>query len=290
MSSQTYYNDPALWGKDQYVTLADVVNNFMLMYVGNDKLLDNVPRYNVLFHAKRAVQELNYDGANQPMVMEVLVGDDLRMILPEGYVTYSRISVEHEGVLYKLSESHTMNTAKAYEQNEDGTFIFDINGNLIEEESELDRIRKEGVYEFNRDRGVYGYLCDDGWYFERSFGGAYWIDASLANASPTFMVNKAAGVINFSSGVANKRVVLEYVTDGLSSNASQIYIHKMTEVFLYAYIKWALLNNRINVQEYVVRRAREEKSAALRNVKIRMSGISAGKLLMILRAQDNWIK
>jgi hypothetical protein len=64
----------------------------------------------------------------------------------------------------------------------------------------------------------------------------------------------------------------------------------MTEVFLYAYIKWALLNNRINIQEYIVRRAREEKTAALRNVKIRMSGISAGKLLMILRAQDNWIK
>jgi hypothetical protein len=33
----------------------------MLMYVGNDKLINNVDRYTVLFHAKRSIQEINYD-------------------------------------------------------------------------------------------------------------------------------------------------------------------------------------------------------------------------------------
>ena len=32
------------WGSYQYVSLADIVNNFMLMYVGNDKLVNNVER------------------------------------------------------------------------------------------------------------------------------------------------------------------------------------------------------------------------------------------------------
>ncbi len=49
------------WGSYQYVSLADIVNNFMLMYVGNDKLVNDLNRYQVLFHAKRAIQELNYD-------------------------------------------------------------------------------------------------------------------------------------------------------------------------------------------------------------------------------------
>ena len=44
------------WGSYQYVSLSDIVNNFMLMYVGNDKLVNNVERYTVLFHAKRAIQ------------------------------------------------------------------------------------------------------------------------------------------------------------------------------------------------------------------------------------------
>ena len=47
------------------MTLDDIVTNFMLMYVGNDKLINNVERYNVLFHAKRAIQELNYDSMKE---------------------------------------------------------------------------------------------------------------------------------------------------------------------------------------------------------------------------------
>ena len=35
------------WGSYQYVTLENIVNNFMLMYVGNDKLINNAERYNL---------------------------------------------------------------------------------------------------------------------------------------------------------------------------------------------------------------------------------------------------
>ena len=48
------------WGSYQYVSLEDIVNNFMLMYSGNHSLINNEEQYKVLFHAKRAVQELNY--------------------------------------------------------------------------------------------------------------------------------------------------------------------------------------------------------------------------------------
>ena len=39
------------WGSYQYVTLSDVVNNFMAMYVGNDKMVNNVQRYEVILHS-----------------------------------------------------------------------------------------------------------------------------------------------------------------------------------------------------------------------------------------------
>ena len=33
------------WGSYQYVSLSDIVNNFMLMYQGNHELINNINRY-----------------------------------------------------------------------------------------------------------------------------------------------------------------------------------------------------------------------------------------------------
>ena len=40
----------ANWGSYQYVSLVNIVNNFMLMYAGNHSLINNEERYKVLFH------------------------------------------------------------------------------------------------------------------------------------------------------------------------------------------------------------------------------------------------
>ena len=116
-------------------------------------------------------------------------------------------------------------------------------------------------------------------------------DPSTLNSNPTFVINKQEGVINFSSGMSGELVVIEYITDGLENeDPSQVMIHKFAEEFMYAYIKWCMLNNRVNVQEYIVRRAQKEKSSLLRNAKIRLSNINPRRLTMALRGKDNWIK
>ena len=51
-----------------------------------------------------------------------------------------------------------------------------------------------------------------------------------------------------------------------------------------------MLSSKLGVQEYIVVRARKEKSALLRNAKIRISNIHPGRLLMNLRGRDKWIK
>ncbi len=67
---------------------------------------------------------------------------------------------------------------------------------------------------------------------------------------------------------------------------ASVNVHKFAEDYLYSYIKWAILNSRIGVQEYIVRRAQKEKSSLLRNAKIRLSNIysffyKSGILLLI---------
>jgi hypothetical protein len=64
----------------------------------------------------------------------------------------------------------------------------------------------------------------------------------------------------------------------------------MFEEFLYAYIKYVVLTNKYGVQQYVIERAKKEKTALLRNAKIRLSNIHPGRLLMNMRGKDKWIK
>ena len=88
ISQYQYYenngNPPqdANWGSYQYVSLQDIVNNFMLMYNDNHAIINNEQRYKVIFHAKRAIQELNYDAFKEIKVLQLNVDSQLRFILP----------------------------------------------------------------------------------------------------------------------------------------------------------------------------------------------------------------
>lgn len=70
------------WGSYQYVSLEEIVNNFMLMFQGNSELVNNANRYKILFHAKRGIQELNYDAMKEIKILELTICDQLRFVLP----------------------------------------------------------------------------------------------------------------------------------------------------------------------------------------------------------------
>ena len=115
--------------------------------------------------------------------------------------------------------------------------------------------------------------------------------AKKANINPTFRIDKRTGVINFSSEMSGKEVVIEYISDGLEmGDDSEVVVNKLAEEFIYAYIKYMILSTKLGVQEYIVRRAQKEKTAMYRNAKLRMSNIHPSRLLMSLRGQNKWIK
>ena len=91
--------------------------------------------------------------------------------------------------------------------------------------------------------------------------------------------------------MVNQQCVLQYISDGMENgDVSQISVNKLFEEYIYAYIKYVILNNRLGVQEYVVNRAKKDKQALLRNAKIRLSNIHPSRLLMNLRGENKWIK
>ena len=304
LSGYEYYenngNTPedANWGSYQYVSLADIVNNFLLMYQGNHEIINNINRYKILFHAKRAIQELNYDAFKEIKALELNVCDSLRFVLPPDYVNWVRISVYKNGVLYPLTENIQVNGASAYLQDNDCRILFDASGNILRPDSstiDIQRITggKKSIY-LNQN-SIYnnseGYNVDGQWYFDFQIGARFGLNTETANANPTFRIDKKGGVINFSSGVAGELVILEYVSDGMEGgDDTLVTVNKLFEEYVYAAIAHDIVNSRFGIQEYIVNRYRKRRSALLKNAKIRISNINPSRLLMNLRGQAKLIK
>ena len=283
----------ANWGSYQFVSLDDIVNNFMLMYQGNNELVNNLPRYKILFHAKRGIQELNYDAMKEIKILQLSLDDSLLFVLPSDYVNWVRVSMFQQGVLMPLTENIQTQWANTYLQDNDNNIIFDQNGNVLKpQDSPLDMSNRTIYLNSNSPYdGSEGCCIDGNWYFDFAIGARFGLNTETANNNPTFSIDKQRGVINFSSIASGQSIVLEYVSDGMEKGTDgDISVNKLFEEFIYAYIKYAILNGKLGIQEYIVNRARKDKSSLLRNAKIRLSNIHPGRLLMNLRGQAKWIK
>lgn len=286
------------WGSYQFISLQDIVNNFLLMYSGNHSLVNNEERYKVLFHAKRAIQELNYDAFKEIKVLELTVPDMLRFILPSDYVNWVRVSLYKDGWLRPLTENIQTLSSKAYLQDNTGRILFDQEGNALSPQYsniDFDRLTrtKKSIYlnQGNQFNGQLGWNYDGMWYFEANIGTAYGLNTETANFNPTFNIDRKVGVINFDSSMSGLSCILEYVSDGMEQgDNSLITVNKLFESYIYAAIEYEILSSKLGVQEYIIARSRKKRKALLSNAKIRISNIHPGRLLMNLRGLDKQIK
>ena len=123
----TYYkpNNSANYGNYQFVTLDDIITNFMYTYVGESKLITKVNRTDVQFHGMRAIQELSYDILRSHKSQEIEVPNTLQMILPQDYVNYTKVTrVDGNGIERVLYPTGKTSNPFAIAQNGDGTYDF----------------------------------------------------------------------------------------------------------------------------------------------------------------------
>jgi len=284
------------WGSYQYVSLTDIVTNFLLMYDGNHHLVNNVNRFKILFHAKRAIQELNYDAFKEIKSLQLTVYDDLKFVLPSDYVNWVKLSLFKNNVVRDLIENIQVQSATQYVQTGSSTFTYDASNNANTEASNIDTARTNASLNSiyltdNANEDPANIQSFDNDIYETGIGARYGLNTETANFNPTFTIDKKAGVINFDSTMANESCILQYISDGMENgNDSEVSVNKLFEEYVYAYIKYAILNNKFGVQEYIVSRAKKDKLALLRNSKIRLSNIHPSRLLMNLRGENKWIK
>ena len=131
-TSQQYYQDND-FGNYQFTPLKQIINQFIVGYVGENKLISKINRYDVVFHAKRALQELSFDVFKSCKSQEYDVPASLQMPLPQDYVNYTKISwVDGSGIKHRLYPTNCKTSnPNRYQQDSDGDFIFDKDGGLI---------------------------------------------------------------------------------------------------------------------------------------------------------------
>ena len=131
-TAQQYYNSND-FGNYQFVSLNDIINQFEIAYVGENKIIPKIKRADIAFHAQRALQELSFDTLKSIKAQEIIVPNTLQMILPQDYVNYTKISsVDSSGIKHRLYPTmcNTSNPERP-QQEADGDFLFDLDGDLI---------------------------------------------------------------------------------------------------------------------------------------------------------------
>ena len=289
------------YGSYQYVTLNNIVSNFLVGYVGQSKLLPDAKRTDVIFFAKRAMQEFSYDTLKSIKSAELSIPPSLTLVVPQDYVNYVKMSfIDGMGVKRPLYPANNLTISPFYTQAQDAKGIptQDQWGNDIEGDSiTQDRWHTNNPSFINGDFNT-GDFTNDMWAYNwdatgglmgASYGQMYGLDAQFAQTNGWFNMNEREGKISFSSNLVGKLLVLEYISDGLAYDLDS-RIPKMAEDAAYAFILYSLIAGRINQPEYVVQRLRRDKIAKLRNAKIRLSNIKLDEIIQVMRGKSKWIK
>ena len=286
------------YGGYEYLSLKDVVNNFLVGYVGNHKLIQDCKRTDVIFHAKRGLQEFSYDTLRSIKSQELTIPPSLSVVLPQDYVNYVRVSfIDQLGVKRIIYPANNL-TIHPYEnpiQDAQGiptqdNFGENLKGTSITEErwARANDNLLNGQLINNIDEAIdfqnaYGF--EGSWNWGRQYG----LEPQLAQTNGWFTLNDREGKMSFSSNLANRLIVLEYISDGLAYEMDS-KVPKMAEDALYAYILYSIISTRINQPEYVVQRLKKDSRAKLRNAKIRLSNIKLDEIVQVMRGKSKWIK
>jgi len=286
------------YGGYAYTTLEDVITNFMIGYVGAGKLIPSAKTTDVMFFAKRGLQEFSYDTLKSIRSQELTVASNLGVILPQDYVNYVNVSwIDNQGVKHIIYPTTlTTNPYETPSQDRQGIPIQDnVEENINTTSLTEERWAKNNLKEINdAQSNLTGMLLSDGlgypgMYGDNYLGQRYGLQPETSQINGWFTINERTGKMSFSSDLAGRIVVLEYISDGLGYDAD-MKIPKLAEEALYAHISHAIIASRINQPEYVVQRLKRERSAKLRNAKIRLSNIKLNEFVQIARGKSKWIK
>jgi len=274
------------YGSYQFTSIKDIINNFIISYVGEDKIISKIRRTDVAFHAQRGIQEFSFDILPSVKSQEIEVGPALNFILPKDYVNYVKMVWVDSGGIERIIYP-AIKTSNPLPLLQDGNYeyLFDEqSGEIITADESVTRQRFQTNRNATQEVEEAGDLLG-----LNHFGRRYGLDPQHAQTNGTFYIDPISNIIYFDSNMAGRVVTLKYISDGLGTDEEMV-VHKFAEEALYKYIAYAILSTRANTQEYMVARFKREMVAAKRNAKLRLSNIKIEEIAQIMRGKSKQIK
>ena len=280
------------YGGYQFVSIGDIINNFIVAYVGQDKLITKVKRTDVAYWAQRAIQEFSFDTLPQSKSIEIEIPPGLYMVLPQDYVNYTKLAwSDQNGVERTIYRTDITSNPEAIIQDSAHEYTFDSDGNipLAQQSETLTNWNEGSQFPLQGANNTWDLQNNPDLIALYAYGGRYGLQPEQAQGNGTFYVDSNKGVIRFSSDLRGKTVVLKYISDGLGS-AEDMTVHKFAMDAIEKYIAYSILSTRSNIQEYLVARFKKDAASARRNAKIRLSELKSDLIVQVMRNQTKWIK
>ena len=208
----------------------------------------------------RTLQDINVEGLTEVYLVVTSHVPNFTQLWTSGNLnqsvsTVDDISIIYEGAVPNLQSGGASTTWTSYKSNNETVDAYDYNDDA--------RKLNEG----------------------QRFG----IDPQHAQTNGSYYIDNLRGLINFSSNVSGKTVILDYISDGLGTDG-EMQVHKFAEEAMYKWISHAVLASRANTPEYLVNRYKKERFAAIRQAKLRLSNIKLEEITQVMRGKSKWIK
>ena len=281
MIPQEYYESESNHGSYSYVTLEELVTNFVSNYTGDGKILGKAKRSQIIYQFKQGIRKFSMNALREAKEVELELGDTLDIILPHDYVNYVRISYVNPdtGELMVLSFNDDISLGTSLLQDHTAEILFDDNGFPLEGTTYYASINDK-----IKQRNIIG--CED-------FCGTdtnYRMDPTR-NANGTFKIDTRQGRIHFSSEISTRVIMLKYISDGLEySNESDIKVSKLVEEALYMFVNYHLMFPMSGVPLYEKNEAKKAWTSSYQNAKIALMNIKISDVMLFLNAKRKWIK
>jgi hypothetical protein len=277
------------------ITINDIINNFQVAYVGAGKLIPSVKRTDLMFHAKRGLQEFSYDTLKSTKSQELTIPSSLSILIPQDYVNYvSFFRIDSLGVQRPIYPTNLLHQSPQQVplQDSDGIPTQDDIGDNLEGTS-LSNSKWASAEDYKISGAYSNQMYNEGvydWGWEKvAYGQRYGLNPETSQNNGWFNMNYREGKVMFSSNLANELIIFTYVSDGLAADGD-MRISKLAEEAMYMHMLHGVLSTRANIPEYIVRRYKIERRAALRNAKIRLSNIKLQEFVQVMRGKSKWIK
>ena len=282
ITGQQYYSDQENYGSYQFYKLSDVIDSLMLeVQADTDSFLKGVDRFLMKKYAVAGLRDMAFSGAGDVHILEITIGTNLQFILPQNYVDYLRVSViGRDCRLEVLDLNGRIHLGQAYLQDNSDKIIFDSDGEPIEVDGNNAFNKPHKVYEFGNRYGEY--IRNDHYAHDYNIN----VDTSKFTRHGEFNIDKRRGIMMFSSNLAGRDIVIEYISDGIDEKVldeKPITFHKYYKEALEDYIYHRAIARKRNVPFNEKQRANAKYKTSKHKAVLLMANLDPQRIARVMR-------